>query len=301
VPHALIIGTSLAGHGGPSALRLVTDTLVRGGWRVDTLLATDKASLSRSAAEGVEREVDVIAAIGGDGTILQVAGALVGSDVRLAIIPTGTGNLLAGNLDLASGVEAAARTILAGRSRRIDLGRLMGDVVGSNGLHFAVACGIGFDARVMGATSVGLKRIFGKFAYVATAAALSPSLRNEAYDVRVDGVDYAAPGAQVFVANFGRLARRVEATWPIRPDDGVLDIIVMNASGPVSGVLAAWGAIRHGHIHRSIHGVLHLQGGEIRIASRSPQVAEADGDVIGWTPVVVKVVPRALSVVVPVA
>jgi diacylglycerol kinase family enzyme len=299
VARALIIGTSLAGHGGPAALRVVARTLVRGDWRVETELATDQSSLSRLAKLGVADGVDVVGVIGGDGTVRQVAGALSETDVNLAIIPAGTGNLLAENLDVPFGPVAAARTILTGRTRRIDLGRVSGYSLGEPDVHFAVACGVGFDARVLGATPAVLKRHFGKLAYVLTAATLSPWLRNEGHVVTIDGISHDAPAAQVLIANFGRLARHVEANWPIRPDDGILDVIVINAPDPVSGTFAAWEALRHGRRDRPTPGARHLQGRDVRIVSQPSQVAEVDGDLIGQTPVAVSVVPGALSLMVP--
>ena len=103
----------------------------------------------RLAAEGVAQGVDVVAVFGGDGTTMQAAAALVGTDVALGVIPGGTGNLLAGNLRIPSAPARAARRWSAARPRPFDLGRMER----ADGAHyFAVACGAGYDARVMAGT-----------------------------------------------------------------------------------------------------------------------------------------------------
>lgn len=294
---ALVVGTSLAGHGGAPTAVAVARSLALAHWDAEVEIATDQASLARLAGEGVRAGVDVVVAIGGDGTVLQVATALIGTDVALGIIPTGTGNLLAGNLDLLRPPLYAVGAVTRGRRRTIDLGR----VSRADGTsHFAVACGIGFDARVMAATPSGLKRRLGKLAYLLTAAALSGSMRDEPQEVVVDGSRHVSDAAQVFVANFGALSAHVRPSWPVDPDDGYLDVFIVRASGPLAGLLAAWEALgpqRRGTVERRVS---HLRGQEVSVLSRRSQPVEVDGDVIGSTPVRIRVIPAALSVMVPV-
>ena len=111
------------------------------------------------AREAVREGVDVVFACGGDGTVRAVAEGLADSDVRLAILPAGTGNLLVANLDLPSDVDDAVALATAGGRRRIDLGEL-------DGHPFAVMAGMGFDAAMMESTSEPLKKRLGWPAYV---------------------------------------------------------------------------------------------------------------------------------------
>ena len=296
---ALIVSTSLAGHGGPEVTRAVSETLAAAGWTVVERLATDRPSLRRFAEEGVATNTDVVVAIGGDGTAMQVADALVGTQVALGIVPTGTGNLLAGNLDLARHPVDAVRSIVSGRARRIDLGRVS-SLPGTP--HFAVAAGVGFDARVMNATPAWLKRRLGKLAYVVVAATLGGTVRNVEHEVIVDGRSICVDAAQVLVANFGRLAPHVHANWAIEPDDGLLDIVVVPASAAVDGIAALWDAVRPRFDATTDHGrIIRLRGRDVRVMADRPQQVEVDGDVAGWTPLAASVVPAALSVMVPTA
>jgi diacylglycerol kinase family enzyme len=106
---------------------------------------------------------DVVTVFGGDGTTMKAAAALVGTDVALGVVPGGTGNLLAGNLRIPTHPVRAAKALVAGRARPLDLGRMeRGD-----GMHyFAVACGAGYDARVMAGTSTLDKHRWRFAAYV---------------------------------------------------------------------------------------------------------------------------------------
>ena len=110
-------------------------------------------------AEAVQSGAEVVFACGGDGTVMACAGTLAGTDVALAIIPSGTGNLLATNLKLPSGVVDGVRAATGGGRRRIDLGYC-------GKTYFTVMAGMGFDAQMIDGTSESLKRRIGWVAYV---------------------------------------------------------------------------------------------------------------------------------------
>ena len=108
----------------------------------------------------------------------------MGTDVALGVIPGGTGNLLAGNLRIPTHPVRAAKALVAGTARPLDLGRMER----SDGLHyFAVACGAGYDARVMAGTSTIDKHRWRFAAYVATTLRLVPEMRSIQHLITVDG------------------------------------------------------------------------------------------------------------------
>jgi diacylglycerol kinase family enzyme len=301
MPQALIIGSSRSRAGVPAAAQAVAALLGSAGWHAAVAIPPDRDSIRELAASAVAGGCDLVVAVGGDGTVVQVAAGLVGSEVPLGIVPMGTGNLLAGALGIPGRPSDAARVLLDGRPRHIDLGRVraagMRDEAGA---FIAVACGIGFDARVMRSTPAGMKRRWGKLAYVATAVAHAGSVRNVAFDLTLDGVRRSTNGAQVFVANAGHIASRIRTRQPIRLDDGLLDVIVVRAAGPLVGLLAAWEALGHRGLGDHPGGrTFRGQAREIRIESEPSEPTEIDGDLIGSTPVEIAVVPAALWVVTP--
>jgi len=264
--------------------------------KVRTVVVKRKRELRRAAGRAAKSGVDVVVCVGGDGTVVQVATALTGTDVALAIVPTGTGNLLAGNLGVPSERNKAARIAVKGRRRRIDVGEVSVD---GKRRSFTVACGIGFDASVMGRTDSEQKGRWGKLAYVANALREAGTIRNVPYDITTDGVASTTEAAQVIVANLGRVPPGLKVGG-VRPDDGHLDLLVIRATGPLSALLAGWEALRRsepggdqdGHVTRSTCHELHIES-----TPRRP--VDIDGSVIGRTPVDVSIRPAALTVMVP--
>lgn len=295
--HALIIGRRRKGR--PIA-ELAADTanaLQQAGWRVDTRLVARKRELTRKARKAVKAGCDVVVVVGGDGAVLRVAPALAKTTASLGIVPAGTGNLLATNLGIPRDVPAAVRTILNGSKRTIDLGRA---VVGGKAYDFSIACGIGFDADVMDGTDSSQKRRWGKLAYLASAVARTGEIENVEHEITADGVRTVTDAAQVLVANFGRMALGIRPRRSILPDDGMLDVIVVRASGPIGGLLAGWEALRQRDLGESPQGhVLRARAREICVEAKPPRRVEVDGSVVGKTPVAISILPSALTVIVP--
>lgn len=269
------------------------------GWQVDCFVVDKKGELRHAARRAVQLGCDVAVAVGGDGAVNQVAGAVIGTNVALGIIPAGTGNLLAGNLRIPLRTDLAARNLISGMHRRIDVARA---TVGGKSYDIAVACGIGFDAEVMAATGNRSKRRWGKLAYFAHALAASGRVRNVTHQITLDGVTMETQAAQVMVANFGRVLAGLSPRRPIVPDDGLLDVIAVEASGPLRALPAAWEAIRQTALGRSSGGhVFRAQARTVRIATAEPRLVEIDGNVVGRTPVEATILPAALTVIVPAA
>ncbi len=298
MPRALLIANPLARGVTDDSLAAVRATLAAGGWGADVQAARSVAEVRRLSAAAAGGGWDAVAVMGGDGTLIEAIGPLVGSDVPIAVIPAGTGNLLAGNLRIPSAPAAAAAAILRGRTRRIDLGEATWpDEV----RHFAIAAGAGFDARVMGSTHPTRKRAWGKAAYLATAAALVPQLRDVPHRLVIDGALHEIEAAEVFVANFGELVpKRVGPRRPVVPDDGLLDVIALTAGDPARGLLGVWEILsRRTDVQRAGRGLFRTTAQEVAIEAEPPQPVELDGDPRGVTPVTIRVLPGALSVIVP--
>jgi YegS/Rv2252/BmrU family lipid kinase len=295
--HALVIGRRRPGRPIGKAIRETRARLQGAGWTVDFALVDRKSELRKRTAKAVKENVDVVVAVGGDGAVLQVVQVLADTQVALGIIPKGTGNLLAGNLGIPKGLDEAVDVLLSGGRRRIDLGRL---TVGDKHKMFSVACGVGFDAEVMKATETSQKRRWGKLAYVASAMRQSRRVRNVSHKVTIDGAESTMEATQVFVANFGRMGLAMKTRLNIEPDDGLLDVIVVEASGRLPGLLAGWEALRQGEEGESSEGhVFRARAHEVLIDSEPSRLVEIDGSVVGATPIKVSVRPAALTVLIP--
>lgn len=292
---ALVITNPAAARTQPKTVREVRDVLRRGGWQVEVVATGGPGDARRLAAEGAAAGVDTVAVFGGDGTTMQAASALVGTDVVLGLIPGGTGNLLAGNLRIPMAPLRAAEILVSGTARRLDLGRL--DASGDHH-YFAVACGAGFDARIMAETSGPLKQRWGMGAYIATTLRLLNEVRSIRYRIKVDGVDYDAHAALVLVANCAEVIPPILRFGDgVRPDDGLLDVVVLRADSMADGVHALWQFLRRTGGPDSRIG--HVRGREIHVETDHPVPVQLDGDLGGATPFTAVVVPGAIRVMVP--
>ncbi len=173
------------------------------------------------AGRAVRDGAQVVVAVGGDGTIRACLEALVGTAVALAVVPAGTGNLLARNLDLPDDATRALGLVIDGARRTMDIGR-------ANGEAFAVMAGSGFDALMIRDADTSLKDRLGAVAYVLSAVR---HLRSDLVEtrVRVDGeLVLAARTAMVLIGNCGRLQAGIEVFPDARTDDGRLDVAALS-------------------------------------------------------------------------
>ncbi len=166
-------------------------------------------------------DCDVVFVCGGDGTVMAAVTAMAGCDVPLAILPAGTGNLLARNLDLPINDEAACLRIGIGdRTRAIDVASI-------EDRKFAVMAGLGFDAAIMRDAPEGLKKAVGWPAYVVSAG---KHLRGRGIRVTIT-LDGGRPMHRrvrtVVVGNVGKLQGNIPLLPDAKPDDGILDVVVI--------------------------------------------------------------------------
>jgi YegS/Rv2252/BmrU family lipid kinase len=275
--------------------------------RVETTLAARKIPYEyvRTEAPGHARRLAEAAlaggygrvvVAGGDGTVHEVVAALVGRESALALLPVGTGNQLAANLGVPSGVRAALDIAVAGSVRQIDVGVM-------DGQPFTIIAGAGFDAEVVRPRSEVKKRL-GYLAYVhaATAAALAP--RPSTLRITVDGEQHVFNGIGVEVANVpgltAPLLRRPVALVPDgRPDDGLLDVCVL-AVVTTRDFLSAMGSIIARRYERNPR-LRYFRGHEVIVEADPPLPVQIDGERLErTTPFAAKIRPRALNIVAPV-
>ncbi|MBB2987538.1 diacylglycerol/lipid kinase family protein [Terracoccus luteus] len=299
----------------------LTAAFLAAGWAEPTLAETTVADPGQGQAERALRDgVDLVCSLGGDGTVRAVASALLGSDTPLGILPAGTGNLLARNLDLpVDDLDAAVTVALTGRNRRIDVGDLVvGDeesvagadadasgaatAVSAAGVtgtvethHFLVMAGMGMDAAIMAGTNEILKARVGWPAYMVSGLKhlVSPEFRVR---VQVDGQPaFRRRARMVVIGNCGRLLGGLVLMPNARVDDGQLDAVIASPRGVVGWVpVATRVATRQRKGHPTLD---HHTCREVTVRSDRPLPVQIDGDVIGEARTVRAVVrPGVLTV-----
>ena len=260
---------------------LMTTTMTDAGWRSPLWLETTAEDPGYGMAEqALGQRVDLVVACGGDGTVRAVLTVLAGSDTPLAVVATGTGNLLARNLGLPlEDPPAALEIALTGTDRRIDVGRI--EPANRNGRQerFAVMAGVGLDAVVVRDAPDKLKVTVGWPAYLVSAArhVRGWSMRVQ---VCVDGGQPIHARAQtVVIGNVGKLQGGVALLPEARPDDGVLDVAIIVSHSPLDWLRIATRVLFHrAHVD---HRYATYQGKQILVSLRSAQPRQLDGDLIG--------------------
>ena len=183
----------------------------------------------KRARRALKEGAGLIFVWGGDGMVQRCVDELAGTDAVLAILPAGTANLLATNLNIPDRLPEAVRVGLHGESRLLDTGLV-------NGEHFAVMAGAGLDARMIAGAKRKLKNRLGRAAYLYTGAR-SLGATPATAEVEVDGRPFfTGPASLVLAGNVGRVLGGIEAFSAAEPDDGLLDLGVVTAANPVEWV-----------------------------------------------------------------
>lgn len=251
--------------------RTVNDALAVAGWPEPQWFETTVDDPGRGQTEqAVKAGVDLVFACGGDGTVMSCVSALVGTDVALAVLPQGTGNLLAANLglstDLAAGLQVA-----------VERGRRLLDVGAVEDQYFTVMAGMGFDAKMLEATNETTKARIGWPAYVVGAM---KHLRDRPMRVQIR-IDDRPPVRRrvrsVLIANVGRLQGGVHLLTEAEPDDGWLDVAVLTPRNLRHWLALGWAVIRRSG---QVPQMEVFRGRTVVVTSNRPQPRELDGDLI---------------------
>ncbi|MFC0003891.1 diacylglycerol/lipid kinase family protein [Micromonospora siamensis] len=251
--------------------RTVDDALAAAGWPAPTWHETTVEDPGRGQTEeAVKAGAEVVFACGGDGTVMACVTALAGTDTALAVLPQGTGNLLAANLGLSNDLAAGLAVAVERGMRRLDVG-----VVGDQ--CFAVMAGMGFDAQMLDSTSETTKKRIGWPAYVVGAA---KHLRDRPMRVSIK-IDDQPPvrrrARSVLVANVGRLQGGVRLLTDAEPDDGWLDVAVLTPRTIRQWVAMGWALVRR---RGSVPRLEVLRARKVEITSNRAQPRQLDGDLI---------------------
>ena len=217
--------------------------------------------------------VDLVLACGGDGTVTACAEGVTDTGVPLAIIPMGTGNLLARNIGLPLGLDEALAVALGGVQEPIDAGRV-------NGTLFVVMAGLGLDARMLSDASEPLKKRLGWLAYAISAVR---HLGDRPMRVTVSaegGRRRRMRASALIVGNVGWLRGGLPLLPDARPDDGMLDAVVLIAGG-LTGWLSVAADIL---LRRPAHGgIYRVQFTKLQVTLDREESWELDGEVMGST------------------
>jgi len=243
--------------------------------------------------EAVANRYNLVVAAGGDGTVSDVAEGVIGTNVPMGIVPVGTANVFARELDLPLTLDEAC-ALLAGQHTISSV-----DAMKARGKYFVLQIGIGLDSLMIRDTEREAKRRFGRAAYVWTALTRLVGYQPVRFTIVVDGKRLRPRASQVLIANGGVLGVAPFRWGPnICPDDGRIDVCIVSARTALDYLGLIWHTLL-GQQHRD-RNVRYLPAAEsILINADQPLPVQADGEILGETPIRIEVVPDAVSVIVP--
>jgi len=226
---------------------------------------------------------DAIVAAGGDGTIREVVNGLAGRSIPLGIVPLGTANVLANEIGLAFNASALSEAIALGAPASVYTGE-------ANGHLFLMMAGIGFDARVVENTPIGLKRVAGKAAYVLSSLAALVRHRPSSYVVEIDGVDFTAAAVVIAKGHYygGRfvIANAAQLSAPVLQ-------VALFTKGRRRDLIRYAMALAAGQLH-TLSNVRVVPAREVRINGSADERFQLDGDLAGRLPIFATVASEPL-------
>lgn len=295
-PKTYVVLNPVAGVSEPGAVRAQIEAALQShGFPMEIYETSGKSDedIRQLVRAAVRQGFQLFISAGGDGTLSDVIDGLVGSDIPLVIIPTGTWNALARALDIPLQVEPAIDLLFQPhRIQTIDAMQ-----VGQRYFVLSVSAGIG--AMTMKDVERKDKRRLGKLADLQKAVAEMLEFRAFQFDVKIDGAVTKFRAAELMVANTSILGLKALRLDPnIRMDDGKLNVCRLYAN-TVGDYLKLGVSMLRGDQERNWNMLCMDAYDEVEISSRERIPVQGDGDVIGHLPVTVKLRPKAIRIVTP--
>ena len=255
----------------------------------DIVACGRKEDLDEVVAQAERDGVDVVYAVGGDGTVHETAKRLIGRHVALGVVPTGSGNGFARQIGLPMNLRASMQSCRGGRIVTIDTARV-------NGMPFLATMGVGFDAAIAEAFANAGSR--GLRTYVRVGLREIRRFRAEEYEIEVDGARRTRRAFVVAVANAAHYGNNARIAPLASLQDGVLDVVVVDDVSILQAA-ALLPRLFRGTIDKSKH-VTIVQGTRIEIRRPSAGPAHLDGEPVSLpAQLSVEILPRSLRVLVP--
>ncbi|MGZ4202248.1 MAG: diacylglycerol/lipid kinase family protein [Thermoleophilaceae bacterium] len=254
------------------------------------MLDTRSIEHAREEALIAAAEGETVVAIGGDGLVGCLAGALQGTDSALGIVPAGRGNDLARVLGIPrDDAGAAARIVVDGKERRIDVGAV-------NGKPFVGIATVGFDSEA-NKTANEARYVKGDLVYLYAGLRTLAGWKHAAFDVTVDGQRHTMRGFNVAVANSKAYGGGMMLVPHAQLDDGRLDVMMVQAHSKLRWLASVPKVFKGTHVDNPA--IRWLTGAEVEISADRPFTVYADGDPIADLPATISVARQCLRVIVP--
>jgi YegS/Rv2252/BmrU family lipid kinase len=271
-------------------LPLMLDLLRSFGLQVERRDSEEPGHGMELARQAVVDGADAVCAIGGDGTVNEVINGIAETGVPLLIVPAGTVNVLAAELGVPLEPADACRLAGSGHLSWIDLGK-------AGERYFALMAGVGMDAAVVQSMNPMLKKVLREAAFALQGAATV--LKGDFPRVRVETAEQSVEGYFVVLGNASNYGGAFGITPMASMRDGLLDVCVLQSVSPLSTLQYWLGALVQSHLKQQQVQYWRTKDAQITVVGEGEVLVQTDGEMAGQLPMSMRVVPRALSVIVP--
>lgn len=301
---AYLIFNPVSGQGNPKADLALIRKLLQAQLNLEIIYTKPDVSPAQLVGEILqsvkaddpeEAAVSMVIASGGDGTVSEVAGALIGTDIPLGVIPRGTANAFSVGLGIPTNINGACETILMGNTKKVD-------VAFCNEMPMILLAGIGFEAETIERASREMKDRFGPLAYL--WAGVQQFREQEAFDaeMEIDGKTTEIQAAAITIANVAPpTSVLAQGFGQVVPNDGLLEVTVTASTSRLQGLGAMASLFASALVKQKFErdDVLCLRAKQIKVKTNPPQKVVLDGEMIGTTPVEFNCAPSSITVFMP--
>lgn len=293
MPKAFVVLNPVAGSADDDVRGTIEAHWTSLGWESRIYETSGDEDVGALAREAASQGIDLCVGAGGDGTVSAVASGLVGTDVPLGIVPVGTGNVLARELGIPTDLGDAL-DLLTGEH---DIAAL--DMIRVGDEHYVLNVSVGIGSLSMRDTKREWKQRFGMLAYMVTTLRVLIGFQPRRFELTIDGKTRRVRASEIMVANSPAVGSPdVRLGTDVRLDDGRLDVCIVRARSFWDYVRVAWDVLlRRQDESRNVR--CFPVERSVRVETRRALPVEADGDVIGETPVEATFERSAVRVVVP--
>lgn len=273
-------------------LQPLTKALQAAPWQWDIAVTKKAEEATELTQKAINAKVDAVAVVGGDGTVMEVASQLVGTEIPLIILPTGSANILAVETGIPTNFLKVLEFVYKSRYkiRKIDMGK-----IGSH--YFLLRLSSGFEAEIVKAADRSLKSKVGWLAYAFSGFKALLSTKPTVYQFNLDGKEVECEGVSYVIANSGNIGLPGISFSPkIKVDDGLLDVLIIRAAD-LKRLFAAVAEKRDQDIVSEFF--QHWQVRNVSVKANPTQTIQCDGEIWHERNINIEIVPQALNIVVP--
>lgn len=253
-----------------------------------SIIFTGGAGETKPLAEkAIQEGADVIVVVGGDGSMNEAINAMVGYNIPLGILPIGGSNVLARELGIPMDLIEAARVIAKGETRKIDLGVV-------NNTYFSMMASCGYDAYAVSRTSLKIKRIIRRYAYLWAGLKDFLGYIPTEIELIIDYGKVTESGTFVVVSNTHFYGGTHQVTPFAEIDDGFLDLCIYQGKTQLGLVNFVLKMIWRQHL--TMKNVKYYRVRRVELRSRKRTLVQVDGDYLGELPMTIEIVPGAIKI-----